>query len=75
MRSTSFILHASDAAHIARLSEAHAAVLALFRENSNYEAMAQALSVPIGTVKSRLNRARAKIVELRAEAARAKEAA
>jgi DNA-directed RNA polymerase specialized sigma24 family protein len=75
MRSTNFTLYPSDAPHIARLTKEHATVLAMFRENRNYEALAQAIGVPVGTIKSRLNRARAKVVEFRAQASQAGEAA
>jgi DNA-directed RNA polymerase specialized sigma24 family protein len=35
----------------------------------NYEAAAAYLQIPIGTVKSRINRARSKIIRMRAKAA------
>jgi DNA-binding NarL/FixJ family response regulator len=69
MRSVSFKLHPSDVPHIARLSKEHATVLALFRENPNYASIAAELQTPIGTVKSRLHRARAAVVRRRAQAA------
>ncbi len=75
MRSTSFTLYPSDAPHISKLQTHYAEALALFRENSNYETMAAAANVPIGTIKSRLHRARAAIVEMRAKAAKPAEAA
>jgi RNA polymerase sigma-70 factor (ECF subfamily) len=74
MRTTSFTLHPSDAPHVAKLSKDHATLLAMFRENRNYETLAQAIGVPVGTIKSRLNRARANVVAMRAEAAKVREA-
>jgi DNA-directed RNA polymerase specialized sigma24 family protein len=75
MRTSSFTMHPSDAQHLARLSKEHAEILALFRENSHYESIAATLAVPEGTVKSRLNRARAAIVKMRAQVAKTAEAA
>jgi DNA-directed RNA polymerase specialized sigma24 family protein len=75
MRTSPFTLHPSDAQHISKLSKQHAAVLALFRENPNYETMAAAMGCKLGTIKSSLFRARAAIVKMRAEAAQSVEAA
>jgi RNA polymerase sigma-70 factor (ECF subfamily) len=66
-----FTFQPSDAPHIARLSKRHAECLALSRGGASYEAMAISLGIPVGTVKSRVHRARAKIVRLRAKAAEA----
>lgn len=75
MRTSSFTLYPSDAPHIARLNRHHAEVLALFRQNRNYEVLAQTVGVPIGTIKSRLARARAQVLKLRAQAKKSAEAA
>lgn len=75
MRTSPFTLHPTDAPHVARLRKHHAEALALFRENPSYEAMAAAAGVPIGTVKSRLNRARLAVAKMRAQTAKTTEAA
>ncbi len=46
------------AARIAKLSPAHREVLALLLEGAEYLEISEALALPLGTVKSRLDRAR-----------------
>lgn len=50
------------AAHRAAIGEGHAHTLTEFQD-CNYEDAALAAGVPVGTIKSRLNRARAAITE------------
>jgi RNA polymerase sigma factor (sigma-70 family) len=61
--------HVADA--VARLPEAERDVLILYAwEELSYEEIAAALGVPVGTVRSRLNRARLTLRELRASIGR-----
>lgn len=58
----------------AALTADHRAILVKFCDGLSYQDIALELGVPIGTVRSRLNRARRKLIALR-EAAAQKEAA
>jgi DNA-directed RNA polymerase specialized sigma24 family protein len=66
-----FLLYPSDEPHLAQLPpEQRAAVeLATNHEGLRYDTIAAQLVIPQGTVKSRVNRAREKILKLRAIAA------
>lgn len=52
----------SDAPHLEKLSADHRAIL---EAEGSYEDKAASLNIPLGTVRSRLNRARAKLIALR----------
>lgn len=70
-----FKLTTEDAPHLTTLrrvsKEQHDLLLA---ENSGYANLAAQFNVPVGTIKSRFNRARNRIIKLRKEAEYAKEA-
>jgi DNA-directed RNA polymerase specialized sigma24 family protein len=53
-----------------RLSPDHKAILDAFNEGAEYGAIAVAMNLKVGTVKSRLNRARGKIIRLQIEDAK-----
>jgi DNA-directed RNA polymerase specialized sigma24 family protein len=55
----------ADLATVAALSKQHATVLSAFETHKSYEAMAAEMGLPVGTVKSRLHRARAKLIAKR----------
>jgi len=54
----------TDEPHLAALEPKEQAVL---RTNGSYEERARELNVPVGTLRSRLHRARAKLVALRSQ--------
>lgn len=60
----SFHIRESDFALFEHLSADHRAVLTT---EGSYEEIAAALNIPIGTVKSRINRARSSVLKLREE--------
>lgn len=60
---------AEDQTLIARLPKDFREPASRLFAGESYEAIAIAMNVPIGTVKSRINRARSKIAALRGEAA------
>lgn len=60
-----FSFQDSDAAHIEKLTPEHQDIVAAFQRVGNYSQIAAELEIPIGTVKSRLNRARHRIIVLR----------
>lgn len=62
-----FSLEEADELLLDRLLPRHRAILVM---PGNYRALAKALAVPIGTVKSRLHRARAALIKLRASGSR-----
>lgn len=64
-RTQPFKLLPSDAALMQGLSQIACDALRLADAGTGYAAIATTLQVPIGTVKSRLNRARLKIIGLR----------
>lgn len=55
-----------------RLSADHKAILDAFAAGGTYEKIAAAMNLKAGTVKSRLNRARSKVLRLQIEDAAAK---
>ncbi len=62
-----FKLLETDVPHIGTMSSDFIAVLAAAdRTDSKYEAIAAELNIPVGTVKSRLNRARKKLIAMHA---------
>lgn len=63
-----FQLKESDWVYVERLPQSHKQLLEAYHgeHSPSYIDLAQAYSIPIGTVKSRLNRARQKIVKWRA---------
>jgi DNA-directed RNA polymerase specialized sigma24 family protein len=67
-RMTFFQLQPTDAPLLEKLSKDHRAIL---EATGSYEQIAAALGINMGTVKSRTNRARARLIALRIEAAQA----
>lgn len=63
-----FKLLETDKPFLEKIPEPMAQCLRLLNQGFPYPGIAQDLQVPIGTVKSRINRARAKILHLRAAA-------
>lgn len=63
-----FSLTATDDAHLEKLSLSWRNILFAAGNGLSYGRIASDMSLPIGTVRSRLNRARNKIVALRAKA-------
>ena len=62
-----FTLFPSDEDHLRKLDQSTRDILKLAtNEGKDYETISAIAGIPIGTVKSRINRARAKIIELRA---------
>jgi DNA-directed RNA polymerase specialized sigma24 family protein len=64
-RKSRFVLYAEDEPLLAFLSSQYAEVL---REQGSMEEIASRLKVPVGTVKSRLHRAKARLETLRVQA-------
>ncbi len=64
-----FVLKAEDELLLAQMPACLAAALRKVHEPCNYVSAALELNIPIGTVKSRVHRARAKVIRLRANAA------
>lgn len=63
--SSTFQLTGDDAAAYAKLPLHHLRVLSAFEKGGTYASIANDLGIPIGTVRSRLHRARAKIIAAR----------
>ena len=63
-----FILLDSDAPYLKRISEQMVKPLRLAHAGNGYAWIAKELELPLGTVKSRINRAREKILIMRAQA-------
>lgn len=62
-----FLLYTSDEPYLAKLPATSRVLLeAQTNHGEKYSAIAAAFNLPIGTVKSRINRARARIIKLRA---------
>ena len=64
-----FRLLGSDEPHLAKIPERMVEPLRLAHKGNSYPAIAEQMSVPIGTVKSRINRAREQIIKMRATVA------
>jgi hypothetical protein len=64
-----FILLDSDEPHLLKIPVRMVEPLRLAHAGNGYEWIADQLKIPLGTVKSRINRARERIVILRANAA------
>lgn len=66
-----FALYLSDAPHLSKLSEDVREMLELATNDGlNYGAIADITGAKMGTIKSRINRARTRILKLRAAAAK-----
>lgn len=64
-----FLLYQSDEPHLAKLPRFTRALLeSATNDGMSYDAIAKLFDIPLGTVKSRINRARTQILKLRAEA-------
>jgi len=63
-----FELYPSDEKHLRKLSENAREMLDLATEGLNYGAIADITGTKIGTIKSRINRARTRILKMRAAA-------
>lgn len=69
-----FLLYQADAPHLKRLPEAWRAMLEMAtNDGMKHRDIAGALGLPIGTVKSRIHRARAAVIKMRLENAMQKE--
>ena len=67
-----FLLYPSDLPHLRRLPKFSRALLeSATNDGLSYAAIAAQFDLPMGTVKSRINRARARILNMRATAAQA----
>lgn len=67
---TAFVLLESDEPHLAKIPAKLVEPLRLAHKGNGYQHIAEEmLMIPIGTVKSRINRARERILKFRAEAA------
>jgi transposase-like protein len=64
-----FVLRKSDAVHMDQLPQRLAAALRLVHQGMSYRDASAALAIPINTVKTRVHRAREKIIHLRGAAA------
>lgn len=64
-----FILRDEDKRHLEKLEPKFVEPLKLAHAGNGYDWIADQLKIPLGTVKSRINRAREKIIKLRADAA------
>jgi DNA-directed RNA polymerase specialized sigma24 family protein len=62
-----FKLFPSDVEHVGKLGRHLTDVLALAHEGHGYRSISRALTIPVGTVKSRLSRARIAITKMRAK--------
>jgi DNA-directed RNA polymerase specialized sigma24 family protein len=60
-----FKLLPTDTEHVGQLPKHFASVLSAFETYGRYDTVASVVGLPLGTVKSRLHRARARIVALR----------
>ena len=67
MRLGDFSLLPTDVEHVGKLPKHSVNILAAFESFGNYEDVSNSLGIPLGTVKSRLHRARAKVLASRAE--------
>lgn len=66
----SFVLLASDREYLTKIPAEQCKLIQLLHdEKMSYDAIAKQTELPLGTVKSRINRGRGKIIELRAKAA------
>jgi DNA-binding NarL/FixJ family response regulator len=63
-----FRLLSSDEPHLSVIPEYMVQPLRLVHKGNSYKVVAEQLNVPIGTVRSRINRARARIIKMRAAA-------
>lgn len=62
-----FILLDADEPHLAKLDSKFVVPLRLAHAGNGYDWIADQLKIPLGTVKSRINRARERIIKMRAE--------
>ncbi|MBA2689991.1 MAG: hypothetical protein H0U63_04230 [Burkholderiales bacterium] len=67
-RPSPFELLPSDVPHVEKLRRSFQEVLAHAEGGTSYETITVQLCIPVGTVKSRLNRARLQVIALRAAA-------